>query len=231
MSSPDGTYQPPLPYGGGPPAPLFSPPTPSGDGSPGRAAALAAIGTLAAVTFIGVAYLIGASGKSDPDPTTTTAVVTTTALPATTAPPPVVMAETTIAPPAPIGDVRQAAEGLLCKDLSALGYSYSASVDYWRLWGQPNRMDADKNGIPCETVYPRADVVAYWPETVYGATVSYGLPSGLLCRDLQDRGVDVYDALRYYIWEGYPARMDADGNGIPCETVYYDASDVWLYEL
>ena len=40
-----------------------------------------------------------------------------------------------------------------------------------------------------------------------------------------------YDALRYYIWEGYPARMDADGNGIPCETVYYDAADVWLYEF
>jgi len=161
---------------------------------------------------------------------TTTTVPATTTAPATTAPP-AVAPETTIPTPTPIGDVRQAAEGLLCKDLSALGYSYSASVDYWRLWGQPNRMDADKNGIPCETVYPRADVVAYWPETVYGASVSYGLPGGLLCRDLQDRGVDVYDALRYYIWEGYPARMDADGNGIPCETVYGNAADVWLYEF
>ena len=35
----------------------------------------------------------------------------------------------------------------------------------------------------------------------------------------------------YFIWEGSPARMDADGNGIPCETVYPDATEVWLFEF
>jgi hypothetical protein len=44
----------------------------------------------------------------------------------------------------------------------ARGYSYVAAVDYWRLHGQPNRMDAHLNGIPCETVYPASAVHAYW---------------------------------------------------------------------
>jgi hypothetical protein len=88
-------------------------------------------------------------------------------------------------------------------------------------------MDEDRNGIPCETVFRRADVIAYWPATTYGDTAAYGLPTGLLCRDLADRGIDVYSALLYFIWEGQPARMDADGNGIPCETVYPNAAEVW----
>jgi hypothetical protein len=40
--------------------------------------------------------------------------------------------------------------------------SYSEAVDYWFLHGAPDRMDEDLNGIPCETVYPPADVSAYW---------------------------------------------------------------------
>ena len=120
---------------------------------------------------------------------------------------------------------------MLCKDLKSKGYSYSAAVDYWRVHGQPNQMDADRNGIPCETVYPRSDVIAYWPEASYRDVPVYALPSGLLCKDLAARGIDVYGALLYYIWEEYPSRMDADGNGIPCETVYPNAREVWLYEF
>lgn len=69
-----------------------------------------------------------------------------------------------VAPPRPPGpaDVRALPAGLFCRDLNARGYSYSAAVDYWRMHGQPNQMDADRNGIPCETVYPRSDVSAYW---------------------------------------------------------------------
>jgi hypothetical protein len=50
--------------------------------------------------------------------------------------------------------------------LAALGgvavgvYSYVAAIDYWR--GQPNQMDADRNGIPCETVYSAMTVTAFW---------------------------------------------------------------------
>jgi len=226
------------PHGGGDP-PSYPPPygPPPAPDRTARTAVLAAISTVAIVAIIGGAYLIGRSGDGPPETTTTTTlppVTTTVPPPPTAAPTPAPAPESTaaVAPvETPVGDVRQAAEGLLCRDLHDRGYSYSASVDYWRLWGQPNRMDADKNGIPCETVYPRGDVVAYWPASTYSVSVSYGLPSGLLCRDLEARGVGVYDALRYYIWEGYPERMDADHNGIPCETVYPDAAAVWTYEF
>lgn len=214
------------------PAPTASPmpsPPPNRQSSGVRTAGLASLATILAVGIVVAAFYLGRSGDSAtpvtttiPATTTTGSTSSTTTVPATTAPP---------ATAAPIGDVRQAPAGLLCKDLQAQGYSYSAAVDYWRVNGQPDRMDADKNGIPCETVYSRADVVAYWPAATYEASVSYGLPSGLLCRDLQARGVGVYDALRYYIWEGFPTRMDADGNGIPCETVYPNAAAVWLYEF
>ena len=243
MSTPDDRFAPPPPGVGGFDVPTAAvpvvpastapptPPLPPNRGSSGfRTAGLAFLATLVAVGVVGAAFFLGRSGDPATPVTTRVPATTTTAgapsstaaVPATT-PPPVTAA--------PIGDVRQAPAGLLCKDLQAQGYSYSASVDYWRVNGQPDRMDADKNGIPCETVYPRSDVVAYWPAATYEASVSYGLPSGLLCRDLQARGVGVYDALRYYIWEGFPARMDADGNGIPCETVYSDAAAVWLYEF
>jgi hypothetical protein len=89
-------------------------------------------------------------------------------------------------------------------------------------------MDADRNGIPCETVYPASDVSAYWstrdlPNSAAGGSVS--LPSGLFCRDLRARGVSYSDAVAYWWAEGAPNRMDVDLNGIPCETVY-PASDV-----
>ena len=216
-------------------APVAAAPAPPSK-SNGRTIVLSVLATLVAIGVVAAAFLAGRSGETAESTTTSSASTTSTMESTTTAS--TTTASTTVAPApepappaAPIGDVRSAPAGLLCKDLAAQGYSYSAAVDYWRVNGQPNRMDADKNGIPCETVYPRADVVAYWPEAVYSGSVSYGLPSGLLCRDLEARGVGVYDALRYYIWEGYPTRMDADGNGIPCETVYPNAAEVWLYEF
>lgn len=54
--------------------------------------------------------------------------------------------------------------GLFCRDVSALGYGYADAVAYWTREGQPDRMDADMNGIPCETVYDHAAVVAFWGE-------------------------------------------------------------------
>ncbi len=56
------------------------------------------------------------------------------------------------------GNVAALPAGLFCRDLNARGYSYVAAVGYWRLHGNPNQMDADRNGIPCETVYPASDV-------------------------------------------------------------------------
>ena len=43
--------------------------------------------------------------------------------------------------------------GLLCRDLKAQGYTWANAIDYWNYWGQPDHMDIDLNGIPCETVY------------------------------------------------------------------------------
>jgi hypothetical protein len=194
------------------------------------------VGVLVVALLLAVAagaFLLGRSGNDDSDvatdSTTTVGPTTSSAAPSTS------VTTTTVRAPAPTAppnrDPQLLPAGLFCRDLADQGYSYSAAVDYWRREGLPDRMDADRNGIPCETVYARADIVSYWPAETYETVTAYGLPPGLLCRDLQDRGVGVYDALRYYIWEGQPDRMDADGNGIPCETVYPDAATVWLTEF
>ena len=52
--------------------------------------------------------------------------------------------------------------GLFCRDIVASGRSYHEAVRYWYREGAPDRMDADFNGIPCETVFD-VDVVAdFW---------------------------------------------------------------------
>ena len=158
-------------------------------------------------------------------PATTRATTTTTTSPPTTA----VTTSATTTTAAPVGprDVRTEPAGLFCRDLSARGYSYSAAVDYWRAHGDPNQMDADRNGIPCETVYLRSDVISYWglqPPT----PVAAGLAHGLYCRDLYAMGIGYPEAVAYWYAEGAPARMDAVGNGVPCQTVY-SASVVGLF--
>jgi hypothetical protein len=45
------------------------------------------------------------------------------------------------------------------------------------------------------------------------------MPSGLMCRDLHESW-PFGSALRYWLLEGSPDRMDPDRNGIPCETRY-----------
>lgn len=65
------------------------------------------------------------------------------------------------------------ATGLLCRDLlepppeshfqpDSNNLSYGLAVYYWVKEGRPDRMDADRNGIPCETIYPKEEVDAYW---------------------------------------------------------------------
>ncbi len=103
--------------------------------------------------------------------------------------------------------------GLFCRDLADRGFNYSAAVSYYVREGRPDRMDEDVDGIPCETVYPITDL-----ETQYFVTTVE--PPGLFCRDLQARGWDFISALAYWVFHGGPDQMDADLNGIPCETVY-----------
>jgi hypothetical protein len=71
-----------------------------------------------------------------------------------------------------MADYQSSPRGLFCRDLlsgDARAYPFSAtggpasgffwSLVYWSLEGEPDRMDADLNGIPCETLYA-PDVVA-----------------------------------------------------------------------
>ncbi len=243
---PDGSWNPGQPTTQGPvvpgpgPVPGAAPvpgPTPPTGGSGNRTAKVAVIAVLATLVVVGVvlaAFLLGRNGGDDTtttgdtrasDERSTTTSTTTTAAPTTAAP--------ATAVPTTLGDVRSQPAGLFCRDLRAMGFSYPAAVDYWRVQGQPERLDADRDGIPCETVYPTSDVVAYWG--TQGVTPSletstvYDLGPGLKCQDLADMGYSVYEAIDYYLNWGGPSNMDADGNGIPCETVYADAYDVWVY--
>jgi hypothetical protein len=109
------------------------------------------------------------------------------------------------------------AAGLFCRDVEAAGHGFEHALAYWVREGRPERMDADGNGIPCETVYSTAEI-----QSVMGLV---GDPSGLLCRDLAGRGAGFGEAVAYWVREGAPERMDEDGNGIPCETVY-DATEI-----
>ncbi len=206
-----------------------------------------AIAAIVAVVLLGgVAIFLAASGGDDDGETATTGPSvtapsstttappssTTTATTATTAPP--TTTATTRPPPLTTvpGGVGALPSGLYCRDLSAMGYSYPAAVEYWRLEGYTDRMDADLNGIPCETVYSRSDVVAYWGDYGWedpGFDYLDTIPSGLYCRDLADAGFSYSEAVAYWYWDGLPDRMDEDLDGIPCETVYGEdvAADYW----
>jgi hypothetical protein len=138
------------------------------------------------------------SQENTTDATTTTLAQAVTTVPPTTSP----TSTGTLSP------------GLFCKDLASAGWGAYHALAYWVREGMPDRMDTDHNGIPCETVYSRTDIDS--------ALYSDGgqLNSGLLCEDLLAAGYAFSDALMYWIREGAPNRMDADSNGIPCETVY-----------
>lgn len=119
-----------------------------------------------------------------------------------------------------------ARDGLLsCEDVRALGGTYAEAVAYWIVIGRPARMDADGNGIPCGEVFPGQEVDAFYHPTDLDRT------AGQFCRDLSAAGVPLEEAVAYWLLEGAPARMDADGNGIPCETVYPPEDFAALFPL
>lgn len=236
------TAQIPVVPGGPPPPgppPTAGPPPADAPGPRSNTALIVAVAVLATLVVVGLVALVAMARSGDDDPasstsTSTTAATTTTTAPTTTTSSTTTSTSTTTTTTAPPpttaggpGDVRNQPAGLLCRDLAAKGYSYSAAVDYWRFNGQPDRMDADKNGIPCETVYPRSDVIAYWGTT---ENPDYqDVPTGLFCKDLKARGYTYAEAVAYWFATGAPDNMDADKNGIPCETVYSSAEvqDYW----
>ncbi len=97
-------------------------------------------------------------------PATTTAATTTTSAAPTTTVAPTTITTLVVATTTTLAPVDQIDSGLYCRDLHAIGYSYAEAVTYWVREGSPDRMDADRNGIPCETVWPASDVVDFWGE-------------------------------------------------------------------
>jgi len=115
------------------------------------------------------------SETSLPPPSTTAPTTTTTSLLPTTEALPATSASPESKPPAtPRTSIPDIASGLFCRDVAALGHDYGRAVEYWILEGRPDRMDADRDGIPCETVYTASDVMAYWnPPVVIQASGGY----------------------------------------------------------
>jgi hypothetical protein len=196
-------------------------------------AALAALGGVAVgVILVLLTWLVVLLTRDDPNTRTTSTPssapappvsVTTRTVVVPSAPAPVDGTTTSVPARRPaIGDVQSLPGGLFCRDLKAKGYSYLAAIDYWQLHGKPDQMDADRNGIPCETVYPHSDVAAYWNGRAVTGAGSW--PEGLFCRDLAARGATYAQAVAYWWYDDMPLRMDADKNGIPCETVYSSAA-------
>jgi hypothetical protein len=52
--------------------------------------------------------------------------------------------------------------GAMCHDIRDAGFTYFYAVVYWLAEGLPSRLDADDNGIPCETEYAPEDVALLW---------------------------------------------------------------------
>ncbi len=65
--------------------------------------------------------------------------------------------------PEPEETFRGIPRGKFCRDLYPL-YRYADAYEYWEWEGKPDRMDADRNGIPCETVYPADEIARYLAE-------------------------------------------------------------------
>lgn len=93
-------------------------------------------------------------------PTTTTSTTTTTLPPSTT---------TTA--PSGLPSVSELESGLFCRDLRDLGYDYPDAIAYWVRERYTDRMDADRNGIPCETIWSEAEVDAFWFQTPVSTTL------------------------------------------------------------
>jgi hypothetical protein len=121
--------------------------------------------------------------------------------------------------------------GWYCRDL-AFEYDfgdYQDAILYWLWEGEPDRMDADGDGYPCETVWPEMFIRDMLEDpnliTIYTPDMlNEDLPKGMFCRELIWWRPWYRQALAYFFSEGFPARMDADGNGAPCETVYEEVA-------
>lgn len=180
-----------------------------------------------------------------PSPTSTTFAATTTTATTTTNPtsttPPATTTAVTTASTTTLIPVTGLESGLFCRDLLPRGYRYAEAVQYWMLEGRPDRMDADANGMPCETVYGASDVTDYWGENPPTTTTTTGSPPpgyvpttpGSLPPSLPGSGDAIgsgctpgSDTLPDGIWFVFPADRSADRLEFDLACFFYDESAV-----
>jgi hypothetical protein len=144
-------------------------------------------------------------GQAQPSPTvatattaaTTTTEAATTTRPATTRPLKLVV-------------------GKYCAAMKAAGWSFAQARAYYEDHGQPAHMDADGDGIPCETVYGEVGAPGPAPAPQQDCDPAYPddcLPSPPPDLDCADVGHRVTVDHSY----GDPHRLDADRDGIGCD--------------
>lgn len=120
----------------------------------------ASVAIIVAVTTSFVVVALDTTDQARPAPTTPAGSTPAPSKAPAAAPP--VRPATAALTPAADAAVRSLRAGLYCQDLRNGSFSYAAAFQYWRLHGNPVQMDADRNGIPCETVYSTAAVNAFW---------------------------------------------------------------------
>jgi hypothetical protein len=128
---------------------------------------------------------------------TTTTEVATTTRPATTRPIKLVV-------------------GKYCAAMQAAGWSFEEARAYYEDHGHPAHMDADGDGIPCETVYGEVGGPGPSPAPQEDCDPAYPdgcLPSPPPDLDCADVGQRVTVDHSY----GDPHRLDADRDGIGCD--------------
>ncbi|MGB5566912.1 MAG: hypothetical protein WBN93_11360 [Acidimicrobiia bacterium] len=119
------------------------------------------------------------------------------------------------------------ARGLYCRDIVTDPWmGPDVPFLYWLIEGSPDRMDADRDGIPCETLFPEI-VLSQFLEDPY--LLEDGLPSGLNCEDLRWVRPFYRQAVAYYVAAGFPGALDDDGDGIPCESTGFE-DELWDIE-
>lgn len=72
--------------------------------------------------------------------------------------------------------------------------------------------------VPAPAPAPRVPVAP--PDPYQAAYDAFNFHPGKVCREMWDRNWSYTAMYAWYTSHGYPNHMDADGNGIPCETVY-----------
>lgn len=212
------------------------PPRGASRGAGRRGGYVVAAAVLALVVGVGGGFAIAALTGDDPDVDTSASSSGTGEESPTPQPDGAGRSETPSADPtgdaarADLPPVGRLEAGLSCLELKERGYDFAAADRYWSRQGQPAGMDADANGIPCETRFDETAIRA-----VYGARVDAAetdvtrLAPGLGCPLLVEYGVDYPAVAGYWEHEGRPRRLDRNRDGRPCDEAYpvEAVSDYW----